>query len=396
MNRLTEHGAAGTRPAAVDLENLVKRFDAQLAVDRVSLSVAPGEIVCLLGPSGCGKTTTLNLVAGFLRPDSGHVRLSGRLVDDLPPHRRQIGMVFQSYALFPHMSVLDNAAFGLTVRGVPRRQARAQALETLALVQLAEYAQRMPQQLSGGQQQRVSIARALAYQPELLLLDEPFSSLDARLRISLRDELKQIQRRLGLSALFVTHDQEEALQLADRVVVMHAGRIAQQGTPHEVYFRPNTRFVAEFLGEANFLPVTAQADHQVTGQAGMWQVSLPAGAAQGTLMLRPERIALCLNADDAGGRNRVTGRVLGSHFRGASQGVDVQVGDAVWRVTQAGFNVVKVEPGQKVVLAWLPEDGRWLDAEVGSASGNAHTPVAIGRPAGSANETTIRAATTDA
>ena len=348
------------RPAAVDIDNLVKRFDAQLAVDRVSLSVAPGEIVCLLGPSGCGKTTTLNLVAGFLRPDSGHVRLAGRLVDDLPPHRRQIGMVFQSYALFPHLSVLDNAAFGLRVRGVPRRQARAQALETLALVQLAEYAQRMPQQLSGGQQQRVSIARALAYQPELLLLDEPFSSLDARLRISLRDELKQIQRRLGLSALFVTHDQEEALQLADRVVVMQAGRIAQQGTPHEVYFRPDSRFVAEFLGEANFLPVTAQADHQVTGHAGTWRVSLPVGAARGTLMLRPERIALCLNAEAAGERNRVAGRVLGSHFRGASQGVDVQVGDAVWRVTQAGFNVVQVEPGQQVVLVWLPEDGRWL------------------------------------
>ncbi|WP_246165293.1 ABC transporter ATP-binding protein [Pigmentiphaga aceris] len=352
--------AAAGAPAAVEVEDLVKRFDAQLAVDRVSLSVAPGEIVCLLGPSGCGKTTTLNLVAGFLRPDGGQVRLAGRVVDDLPPHRRQIGMVFQSYALFPHLSVLDNAAFGLTVRGMPRRQARAKALDTLALVQLADYAQRMPQQLSGGQQQRVSIARALAYQPELLLLDEPFSSLDARLRISLRDELKQIQRRLGISALFVTHDQEEAMQLADRVVVMQAGRVAQQGTPHEVYFRPNSRFVAEFLGEANFLPVTSEGDHQVVGSAGSWRVSSTVGTAPGTLMLRPERIALCGSASEAGTRNQVSGRVIGTHFRGASQGIDVQVGDAVWRVTQAGFNVMQVVAGQDVVLAWLPEDGRWL------------------------------------
>lgn len=351
-------------PAAVDAENLVKRFDTQLAVDRVSLSVAPGEIVCLLGPSGCGKTTTLNLIAGFLRPDSGQVRLSGRVVDDLPPHRRQIGMVFQSYALFPHLSVVDNVAFGLTVRGVARRQARAQAMDTLALVQLAEFAQRMPQQLSGGQQQRVSIARALAYQPQLLLLDEPFSSLDARLRISLREELKQIQQRLGISALFVTHDQEEALQLADRVVVMHAGRVAQQGTPHEVYFRPVSRFVAEFMGEANFLTVTARGRHQAAdGHGACWGVDLPEGAGRGVLMLRPERIALCRNRDEAGVRNHVAGQVLRSYFRGATQGIDVQVGDVVWRVTQSGFGAVAVTPGQEVVLAWQAADGRWLGEE---------------------------------
>jgi putative spermidine/putrescine transport system ATP-binding protein len=364
-NRAEAGPAAGSAvlhaPAAVEAEALVKRFDAQLAVDQVSLSVAPGEIVCLLGPSGCGKTTTLNLIAGFLRPDNGQVRLAGKVVDDLPPHRRQIGMVFQSYALFPHLSVLDNVAFGLKVRGVARREARARALDTLALVQLADYAQRMPQQLSGGQQQRVSIARALAYQPQLLLLDEPFSSLDARLRVSLREELKQIQQRLGISALFVTHDQEEALQLADRVMVMQSGRIAQQGTPHEVYFKPGSRFVAEFMGEANFLPARACGDGQVAARDGAsWLVDLPVGAGAGSLMLRPERIAICADRDGAGARNQVAGTVLRSSFRGATQAVDVLVGEAVWRVTQAGFSVMPVAPGQAVVLAWMPADGRWL------------------------------------
>ena len=359
-------------PPAIAVDGLVKRFDGEVVVDRLSLDVAAGEMVCLLGPSGCGKTTTLNLIAGFLKPDAGSVRLAGRAVDRLPPHRRGLGMVFQSYALFPHLSVLDNVAFGLDVRGLSRREARARATETLALVRLDSCADRLPHQLSGGQQQRVSLARALAYAPQVLLLDEPFSSLDAKLRVTLRDELKDIQQRLGLAALFVTHDQEEALQLADRVIVMNGGRIAQQGRPQAVYFQPASRFVADFLGDANFVAVRLTSDGIGVARDGTrWRVPAPdnrrTAGREGVLMIRPERIALVSMPGEAGMRNRAEGTVLRTSFRGAHQVVDVQVGEAVWRATQAGTAVRGFAPGKRVVLAWEPEDTRFLDAETADA-----------------------------
>jgi putative spermidine/putrescine transport system ATP-binding protein len=355
-------------PPAIEVDGLVKRFADQLAVNEVSMQVAAGEMVCLLGPSGCGKTTTLNLIAGFLTPDAGRVKLAGREVGRLSPHRRGLGMVFQSYALFPHLSVRDNVAFGLDVRGLSRRDARARAAEMLALVRLDAYADRMPHQLSGGQQQRVSLARALAYAPQVLLLDEPFSSLDAKLRVDLRHELKDIQQRLGIAALFVTHDQEEALQLADRVIVMRNGRIAQQGRPHAVYFQPTSRFVADFLGDANFVAVRLGGEGIGLARDGTrWRIpppdDRPTAGRDGMLMLRPERIALVSMPSEAGMRNRTEGTVLRTSFRGAHQTVDVQVGDAVWRVSQAGTAVRGYAPGKRVVLAWEPEDGRFLDAE---------------------------------
>jgi spermidine/putrescine ABC transporter ATP-binding subunit len=237
---------------ALELAQLVKRFGSITAVDRIDLAVPPGELVALLGPSGCGKTTTLRIVAGFERPDFGRVRIQGVDVTTTPPYRRDTGMVFQHYALFPHMTVRENIGFGLRMRGVARTELETRVRETLALVSLSGLEDRYPRQLSGGQQQRVALARALVIRPQLLLLDEPLSSLDAKLRQEMRLEVRAIQRRVGITALFVTHDQEEALSLADRVAVINQGRVEQMGTPVEVYERPRTAFVAGFIGQSNF------------------------------------------------------------------------------------------------------------------------------------------------
>jgi spermidine/putrescine ABC transporter ATP-binding subunit len=237
---------------ALELAQLVKRFGSITAVDRIDLAVPSGELVALLGPSGCGKTTTLRIVAGFERPDSGRVRIQGVDVTATPPYRRDTGMVFQHYALFPHMTVRENVGFGLRMRGVDRSEAETRVREALALVSLSGLEGRYPRQLSGGQQQRVALARALVIRPQLLLLDEPLSSLDAKLRQEMRLEVRAIQRRVGITALFVTHDQEEALSLADRVAVINQGRVEQVGTPVEVYERPRTAFVAGFIGQSNF------------------------------------------------------------------------------------------------------------------------------------------------
>ena len=237
---------------ALELTRVGKRFGPTVAVDQVSLVVQPGEMVALLGPSGCGKTTTLRLVAGFERPDAGRILIQGDDVTSMPPYRRDTGMVFQHYALFPHMTVRQNVAFGLRMRGIHRAQTSARVHDALALVSLTGLEDRYPRQLSGGQQQRVALARALVIRPRLLLLDEPLSSLDAKLRQEMRLEVRAIQQRVGITALFVTHDQEEALSLADRLAVMNHGRIEQVGTPVDVYERPQTAFVAGFIGQSNF------------------------------------------------------------------------------------------------------------------------------------------------
>jgi spermidine/putrescine ABC transporter ATP-binding subunit len=240
--------------AHVELVEVSKAYGALRAVDRVSLAIAQGERLALLGPSGCGKTTTLNLVAGFLSPDAGTIRIAGRDVAGVPAHRRNTGMVFQSYALFTHLTVADNVAFGLRMRRVARPEADRRVREALALVRLEGLGARYPRQLSGGQQQRVALARALVIRPEILLLDEPLSNLDAKLRQEMRLELVEILEQVGITTIFVTHDQEEALALSHRVVVMNEGRVEQVGTPSEVYEAPATGFVAKFLGESNVLP----------------------------------------------------------------------------------------------------------------------------------------------
>jgi ABC-type Fe3+/spermidine/putrescine transport system ATPase subunit len=239
----------------VELRGVTKRFDDVVAVDSIDLAVEHGEFLSLLGPSGCGKTTTLRLIAGFERPDEGEILTGGVDVRALPPYKRDVNTVFQSYALFPHMTVLANVAYGLKNRRVRRAERRRRALETLELVHLAGFADRKPRQLSGGQQQRVALARALVMEPRVLLLDEPLGALDLKVRKALQIELKRIQQEVGITFVYVTHDQEEALAMSDRVAVMNLGRIEQLGPPRDVYDRPATHFVADFIGETNFFEV---------------------------------------------------------------------------------------------------------------------------------------------
>ena len=237
----------------LEFRNVSKRFGDHLAVDNASFSADEGDIVCLVGPSGCGKTTALRMIAGFETPTSGEIRLGGRDISDLPAHRRNIGITFQNYALFPHMTVEANIAFGLRMRRIGRDEQRDRVANALSMVRLDGLEERLPSQLSGGQQQRVALARAIVIEPVMLLLDEPLSNLDAKLREEMRVEIKEIQSRLRITTVFVTHDQEEALTISDRIAVMHAGRVIQEGTPVEIFERPQHSFVAGFIGQSNLL-----------------------------------------------------------------------------------------------------------------------------------------------
>ncbi|KND62143.1 Putrescine transport ATP-binding protein PotA [Candidatus Burkholderia verschuerenii] len=254
--------AASARSQPLSLDGLNKRFGAITALEDLSLEVRAGELVALLGPSGCGKTTTLRLIAGFEFPDTGAIRIAGRDVTHVPPNKRGLGMVFQNYSLFPHLTVADNIAFGLRMAGVPKRDRAPHVARMLDLIRLPGFGERRIAQMSGGQQQRVALARAIVTNPSVLLLDEPLGALDKNLREGMQFELKQLQSELGVTSVMVTHDQEEALTMSDRVVVMNHGRILQAGTPREVYDRPRTRFVAEFLGAANILPFTVVRGEQ--------------------------------------------------------------------------------------------------------------------------------------
>jgi putative spermidine/putrescine transport system ATP-binding protein len=279
--------------AFLEIRNLVKTFGANRVVKDFSLDIAKGEFVSLLGPSGCGKTTVLRMVAGFESPTSGRIAIDGGDVVDLRPNQRNIGMVFQAYALFPNLTVAQNVGFGLRVAGVARAEAETRVAEMLALIGLPDLGGRYPFQLSGGQQQRVALARALAVRPRVLLLDEPLSALDAKIRVALRTEIRQIQQRLGITTIFVTHDQEEALSISDRIVVMNNGVADQVGTPFEVYNRPATRFVASFVGTLNMLEGEAAGGGRVRleGRAVTPAGEVPA-SGRVTLALRPEVAAL--------------------------------------------------------------------------------------------------------
>ena len=271
----TSIAAADTRRAghSVDLESITNRFGAITAVDDVRLAVEAGELVALLGPSGCGKTTLLRIIGGFVTPTAGSVRVDGRAIDHLPASRRDIGIVFQNYALFPHMTVYENIAYGLRARRTPRDVVRERVATMLAVVQLETLRERMPRELSGGQQQRVALARALAVEPRILLLDEPFGALDKNLRLDMQIEVKRLQRQFGITAILVTHDQEEAMSLADRIAVMNRGRVEQFASPVDVYDRPRTLFVNNFVGTANLLAgeIVVRDGHTLT-------VALEAGA----------------------------------------------------------------------------------------------------------------------
>jgi putative spermidine/putrescine transport system ATP-binding protein len=284
--------------ARVKIERLSKRYGENFVVKDLSLDIPQGEFLVLLGPSGCGKTTTLRMIAGFVEPTSGAITLGGRDVTTLPPWKRNTGLVFQSYALFPHLSVDENVAFGLEMRKIPATETRARVAEALRLVRLEGFGERLPRQLSGGQQQRVALARALAFRPDVLLLDEPLSNLDAKLREEVRVEIRELQQKLGLTTVMVTHDQDEALSMADRLVVMAQGEVRQIGTQRDLYERPAGRFVAGFVGRSNFLDGKVAPDGAFISAGGIRIACAAHAAGKGTLAIRPEAVSVGAQAAD--------------------------------------------------------------------------------------------------
>src|SRR3954467_6647231 len=294
--------------ARLELIDLSKRYGDQIAVAGATLDVADGEFLVLLGPSGCGKTTTLRMIAGLIEPSGGAARIGGTDVTYLPPWRRNTGMVFQSYALFPHMTVADNVAFGLEMRRIGKSEIETRTREALRLVRLEGYEARLPRQLSGGQQQRVALARALAIRPDVLLLDEPLSNLDAKLRETVRIEIRELQRQLGITTVMVTHDQEEALIMADRLVVMNEGAVRQVGSQRELYERPADRFVAGFVGRSTFLAGTVETPGRFRSDGGLALACAGGNPGRAALSLRPERVEIGLEPR-SGLDNRLSGTV---------------------------------------------------------------------------------------
>ncbi|HYL23151.1 MAG TPA: ABC transporter ATP-binding protein [Burkholderiales bacterium] len=317
----------------ISVHDIVKRFGANEVVGRSSFSIADGELFTLLGPSGCGKTTLLRLIAGFYAPDAGEVRFDERRVNEVPPHERGIGMVFQNYALWPHMTVFDNVAYGLKLRGIARAEIADRVRGVLEKVRLPGLGERYPGQLSGGQQQRVALARALVLSPKILLLDEPLSNLDAKVRIQVRAEIRKLQKELGITTVYVTHDQEEALTLSDRIVVFNQARVFQVGTPRELYEQPANRFVADFIGINNLIDGTVRAvepgflrvETALGEMRALPNSEVPAGA-ECIVCVRPENIAL----DGAGGeRNVVQGKIGFSAYLGNTMRYDVELAPGI-------------------------------------------------------------------
>jgi putative spermidine/putrescine transport system ATP-binding protein/mannopine transport system ATP-binding protein len=352
------------RAGEVRVRGLVKRFGALTAVDGVDLDVEPGEFLALLGPSGSGKTTILMSIAGFDFPDAGSITIGGRDVTWAPPNRRDLGMVFQRYTLFPHMSVLENVAFPLKMRRVNRTEREARARAALDTVRLGALGDRKPSQLSGGQQQRVALARAIVYHPQVLLMDEPLSALDKNLREEMQIEIKHLQRELGVTVVFVTHDQTEALTMADRVTVLHGGRLQQIGTPRALYEAPETAFVAGFIGDTNFWPGSTQGDAPAGAQVAVSldgagtvlataATALRAGSAV-RLAVRPERVRFA-----APGMPGPEGSVQETIYAGTLTTVLLQTAGPLIRVClPAGSGIDAPEPGSRIALSWQPGDAR--------------------------------------
>jgi len=364
--------AAASRPPLLRIDNVRKRFGGAAAVDGVSLEIGRGEFFALLGPSGCGKSTLLRIIAGFETADEGRILLEGRDIAGEPPHRRPVNMMFQSYALFPHMTVERNIAFGLRQDGMRRREIAERVAEMLALVQLEGLGGRRPHQLSGGQRQRVALARALAKRPKLLLLDEPLAALDKKLRQETQSQLVALQRKLDATFVIVTHDQDEAMMLADRMAVMRQGRVAQLGTPAEIYERPNSRYVAGFIGDVNLIEGTlARRDRNAAqvdaGAAGYFRVASAGGRQVGervVLATRPEKLRLAREAPDDPAANVVHGVIEEISYLGERTVYRVRspegllLAAAVPNLTREGGPLAR---GEKVWLTWPAEAGMVLD-----------------------------------
>ncbi len=374
MNPSTYHGTKATHAGrllffapmtAITLEGITKRFGRTTAVDQVDLEIGDGQLFFLLGPSGCGKTTLLRMIAGFIRPNDGRIRFGDRVVTDLPPNRRNTGMVFQSYALWPHMTVAENVAYGLHVRKVRGAERRTRCEAALRAVQMQAYARRKPNELSGGQQQRVALARALVIEPTVLLLDEPLSNLDAKLRLEMRSEIKRICAESRITTVYVTHDQKEALSMADTIAVIRDGKVMQVGTPHALYDRPQCRFVADFLGETNFLAaqVTGVSDAGVQLETSAGTLVSSGGLAESprggnvTCSIRPESWRL---VEQRAAVNGVSGTrlqtiylgELAQHLIDLGEGTTVKVLELSPRgTTKVGDTVhLAVDPDQVVML----------------------------------------------
>jgi spermidine/putrescine transport system ATP-binding protein len=343
-----------TAPPDIRLEGVTKRFDDVVAVDNLTLEVPHGAFFALLGPSGCGKTTTLRMIGGFEEPTDGTIFLGDRDVTGLPPYRRDVNTVFQSYALFPHLSIFENVAFGLRRRGVGGKDLRQQVARILELVQLAGYEKRKPRQLSGGQQQRVALARALVNSPRVLLLDEPLGALDLKLRKEMQLFIKALQHDLGITFVHVTHDQEEAMTMADSIAVMNGGHIEQLGSPDQLYERPATPFVARFLGVSNLLEGEADGDGNVRLNDGTIVRAPGSKGRKGPVAvgIRPEKIRL-----GAGEENSLTGEVKERAYIGVSTQyiVSTSHGPITVYVQNSDANAVAVQPGDQVTVSWSPE-----------------------------------------
>jgi spermidine/putrescine ABC transporter ATP-binding subunit len=343
------------------LENVVKTFNKTEVVKKLSLEIEKGELMSFLGPSGCGKTTTLNMIAGFLEVDGGKIEVDGKPVHLLPPNKREMGMVFQNYALFPHMTVFDNVAYGLKLRKVAKSEINKRVLEALEMVRLAGYEKRYPKELSGGQQQRVSLARALVIKPKVLLLDEPLSNLDAKLRQEMREEIVDIQKKVGITTIFVTHDQEEALAISDRIAVMYEGRIEQVDEPAAIYNHPETDFVSQFIGEVNRVQgkVLETYDNQKSklyfyGNEQIVPVRYTRDS-EVDFFIRPEKIQLSLaNSDNAGFETKVERKMfLGAKTRYILKAQDKQL---VADISNTVLNPNQIQEESHVFAYWNPED----------------------------------------
>jgi spermidine/putrescine ABC transporter ATP-binding subunit len=356
-------GALGSAAVAeLEIRNLVKRYTAQSVVGPLSFSVGTGEFISLLGPSGCGKTTTLRCIAGFETPTEGGIYLAGERIDQQPPNRRNIGLVFQSYALFPHLTIFENVAFGLRLRKLAAPEVKRRVGEALNLVSLSDLADRFPRQLSGGQQQRIAIARSVVLEPRILMFDEPLSNLDFKLRMVMRTELRELQRRLGKTTIYVTHDQSEALALSDRIVVMSNGRIEQIGSPREIYERPANPFVADFMGNSNLLDaVVVQAAVGATVIRTDQGLTLRAAAAtrntgdRVVAMIRPEHVRLTAAGEPAG-ENTMTVRIAQATYLGQDVHLLVVNGQQGLTVVTKGSASRHLAVGDDVQAAIAPAD----------------------------------------